>query len=304
MAVRFFQCCHTLTIFKWPAGGSPALPNQDVGADIEPQSQDGPPRASPSPRGNPLTVNPSLETTPPPGNPHDEFGIGMVPEYQGLDTLHPGQTLIVYHPFAQHSPEVVDTAKLMMTREPDLPPPSEEPYAPFKTRADFEQAKIFIRHNCTNTMINDQLRLNQMASEDGESGIQTMKNAREMHKILAEAGEYQDTSSVSLLHNLQGFYHAYFKVQFRSVEILVPYSHGGNEEDRTYTVHCRPTMEAILDVIEDPDLRPSFIFYPERHYLMNPQTHKLMRAWTDVYTGDDWWQIQVCFYMLKWQSWA
>ena len=54
-------------------------------------------------------------------------------------------------------------------------------------------------------------------------------------------------------------------------------------------------MEEILDVIEDPNLRPSFTFYPERHYVFNPQTKKPMRMWTDIHTGDDWWELQVHF---------
>ena len=77
------------------------------------------------------------------------------------------------------------------------------------------------------------------------------------------------------------------------MEISVPYSHGGKSEDRTYTVSFRPAMKAILEVIEDPDLHPSFTFYPEHHYVLNPQTQKPMRVWTDIHTGDDWWELQV-----------
>ena len=83
------------------------------------------------------------------------------------------------------------------------------------------------------------------------------------------------------------------------MEISVPYSHGTTKEDRTYTVYHRPAMKAILDVIEDPDLRPSFTFYPERHYVLNPRTNKLMRVWTDIHTSDDWWELQVHFYMFN-----
>ena len=91
-------------------------------------------------------------------------------------------------------------------------------------------------------------------------------------------------------------YYAYTRAQFTSVEISVPYSHGVNNENRTYAVYCRPAMGAILDTIEDPDLRPSFIFYPEWHYVLNPHTHKLMRVWSDIHTADDWWMLQVCFH--------
>lgn len=120
-------------------------------------------------------------------------------------TLSSLATLVIYHPFAQHPPEVIDTAKLTLTWESSLPPPSEDPYTLFSTCDDFEQAEIFICHNCTNMMINNQLQLNQKAPQAGEQCPQSMKNACEMHKILAEAGEYQDTSLVILLHHLHRF---------------------------------------------------------------------------------------------------
>ena len=52
-------------------------------------------------------------------------------------------------------------------------------------------------------------------------------------------------------------------------------------------------MQAILDLIQDPDLRPSFTFYSEHHYVLNPRTNKNMRVFTDIHTGDDWWELQV-----------
>ena len=53
-------------------------------------------------------------------------------------------------------------------------------------------------------------------------------------------------------------------------------------------------MDAILDLIEDPDLHSSFTFYPEHHYVLNPRTGTNMGVWTDIHTGDDWWRLQVC----------
>ena len=170
----------------------------------------------------------------------------------------------------------------------------DKPWAPFKTRFDFEQAELFLHHNCPDTMINSQLQLNQRVSQDAW----TMKTARGMHKILAEAAQHQDTSSVSILCELYLSHETDLVVQFRSVEISVPYSHGVKSEDRTYTVFCCPALDAILSVIEDPDLHSSFIFYPERHYVLNPQTEKLMRVWTDIHTGDDWWDLQVHIHLL------
>lgn len=193
--------CHYY--IHWSIGDVITSSTWDTGPNAQLQIQDSPPRTpTPLPYTNPLIIDPLLKTTPPPSDPHDEFGISTVPKCEGLSTLQPGQTLIVYHPFAQHPPEVIDTAKLTLAREPNPLPPSAQPYAPFTTRTDFEQAEIFIHHNCTNTMINDQLHLNQKTSWAGEEHAQTMKNAQDLHKTLAEAGEYQDTSSVSLLYYL------------------------------------------------------------------------------------------------------
>ena len=84
------------------------------------------------------------------------------------------------------------------------------------------------------------------------------------------------------------------EVQFEKVTIEVPYVHGGTEDMRAYTVHCRSSMKAILDAIQDPDLLPSLTYYPEHHYILNPRTNTNMRVWTDIYTGDEWWKLQVC----------
>ena len=68
--------------------------------------------------------------------------------------------------------------------------------------------------------------------------------------------------------------------------------HHGTEEEHTYTIHCWSSMDAILDLIQDPDLHPSFTFYPKHHYILNSQTNTYMRVWTDIHTGDDWWELQ------------
>jgi hypothetical protein len=49
----------------------------------------------------------------------------------------------------------------------------------------------------------------------------------------------------------------------------------------------------LLDILEDPALRDKMVFYPERHYVRNPATGRNMRVWSELETGDDWWNIQV-----------
>jgi len=126
-----------------------------------------------------------------PGNPSNLEVLIQTP-------LQLGKTLIIYHPHAQHPPEIVDTATLSLAREPQPSPSHTMPWAPFTSRDDFEQAELFIKHNCTNRLINDQLFLNQKRGlhNHGPDDLPSMKNAREMHRILEEAGSDLDISSV------------------------------------------------------------------------------------------------------------
>jgi hypothetical protein len=113
--------------------------------------------------------------------------------------LRLGKTLIIYHPHAQRPPEIVDTATLSLTREPQQTPLPTMPWAPFTSRDDFEQAELFIKHNCTNRLINDQLHLNQKqdSCDHHPDSLPPMKNTRDLHKILDEAGSDLDISLVS-----------------------------------------------------------------------------------------------------------
>ena len=72
----------------------------------------------------------------------------------------------------------------------------EDCYAPFPTRADFEQAELFVNNNCSDRLINAQLTLAR------QNGMRLeMKTAREMHKLLAcGAGVDADDSQVRPVH--------------------------------------------------------------------------------------------------------
>ena len=133
----------------------------------------------------------------PPGDAHNDR------DHPDLETLiqtplQPGKTLIIYHPHAQHPPEIVDTATLLLARKLQSSLSSTTPWAPFSSRDEFEQAELFIKHNCTNGLINDQLHLNQKrdSHHSGPDHPPSMKNVREMHRILEEAGSDLDISLV------------------------------------------------------------------------------------------------------------
>jgi hypothetical protein len=82
--------------------------------------------------------------------------------------------------------------------------------------------------------------------------------------------------------------------QFQTETITVPYIHRGAVENRTYTIRFRPALDAVRQVLEDPEIFKSLTRYPERRYIRKLGTQQNMRVWSEAWTGDDWWHIQVC----------
>jgi len=212
--------------------------------------------------------------------------------------LQPGETLIVYHPHSRCPIRIVSTAELYGPTErgvrDDIKKP-EDSYAPFPTRADFEQAEIFANHNSSDKLINDELKF---VCRNGLS--LKVKTARKMHELLARGvGEDTDDSRVGPIQPAIKISHpSWDTCQFRREEITVPYIQGEFKEDRTYTVRYRPMMDEVLRLIEDPDLRGVLTMHPQRHYVRDPRGGPNMRVWTDLHTADDWWSLQVLFISL------
>lgn len=121
-------------------------------------------------------------------------------------TLQPGETLVIYHPHSRCPMRIVPTAELHSTSERairhDIKKP-EDSYAPFPTRADFEQAELFVNNNCSDKLVNSQLKFGRQNGMNLE-----VKTARKMHELLARgfggdtdnsrAGPIQSTVKTSL----------------------------------------------------------------------------------------------------------
>ena len=219
----------------------------------------------------------------------DHPSIGINPAV----TLCPGQTLVIHHPHSQYPAHIIPTAELHHPCEHvarcDVGV-SEASYAPFPTRADFEQAEIFVNNNCSDKFINAQLKF---ACRNGmRLGV---RSSREMHQLLACGvdGDLTGSSKVRAVYHCMRSGIAHKFLQFRQEEIIVPYVQGQVEDNRTYIVRYRPAMDAILRTIEDPDLQGVLTMYPQQHYVCDPNGNQNMRVFTDVHTADDWWSLQV-----------
>lgn len=68
-------------------------------------------------------------------------------------------------------------------------------YYPFQTLQDFKQVRIFVLGGLPDRQINQQLEY--IHTEHG-SGNLTMRTARDMHRMLKEAAQFEDIDSVSI----------------------------------------------------------------------------------------------------------
>lgn len=62
---------------------------------------------------------------------------------------------------------------------------------------------------------------------------------------------------------------------------------------RTYSVRYKDALPTILDIIEDDLINERICLYPERRFIQRSDG-SFMRVWEENWSGDDWWDMQVC----------
>ena len=123
-------------------------------------------------------------------------------EYTGKPSDHDeGEVWIEYHPASGKRPEILQIEQIYQPSAVTLPTVLFDehipPWHPFCSRADFEQAELFLRADCTDSFIDAQLKLIHAGSPLGHSI--TLKSAKEMHKILAQIPTIEDLPDVSVV---------------------------------------------------------------------------------------------------------
>ncbi|KAL1669102.1 hypothetical protein GGF50DRAFT_85638 [Schizophyllum commune] len=184
--------------------------------------------------------------------------------------LKSSETFVEYHPHSGLHPKILNE---------DTPPPipvlpktyvnRTPPWHAFGSRADFEQAELFVRFGTTNPQINAQLALNQRRHPDPRSPLKT---AQDFHNILQELAREEGQSW-----------------QYIKSEIQVDYPK--ESAPRTYVLHHKRLLPVIRDVLEDEALADRIQTYPERRYVARPGGG-LMRVWDELWSGDEWWDMQ------------
>jgi hypothetical protein len=95
--------------------------------------------------------------------------------------LDEGEIWIEYHPASGKHPEISRPQGVVQCVVPPVMPydTTTPPWHPFRTRADCEQAELFLRYDCTDSYINGQVKLIHSSSPLRHNI--TLEFAKEMH---------------------------------------------------------------------------------------------------------------------------
>ncbi|RPD75308.1 hypothetical protein L226DRAFT_462412 [Lentinus tigrinus ALCF2SS1-7] len=132
------------------------------------------------------------------------------------------------------------------------------PYAPFKSRLDWQVARWGKLRGSGSTAFTEFLEIEGVA----ERLALSYKNTRELNKLVDKK-----------LPNA--------RPQFRREEIIV----GGE----AFEVYARDVLECVEALFGDPEFAPLLLLVPERHYADEDCT---IRVYFDINTGKWWWATQ------------
>lgn len=109
-----------------------------------------------------------------------------------------GAIKVEYHPSSSQQSETLTPGEPMGAALPgDAPPVDPEPWAPFKTREDFEFTNLALETGMSKKQVNSLIKLFHKCIRDGKDSF-TLSNYDDMHKKLGVASER--LPKVSLLH--------------------------------------------------------------------------------------------------------
>ncbi|KIN94997.1 hypothetical protein M404DRAFT_34563 [Pisolithus tinctorius Marx 270] len=144
-------------------------------------------------------------------------------------------------------------------------PPDREPWRPFASEGDYIFASIAVEAGLSSNQVDSLLKLVHCISQGTASVM--LRNDAGLRTAL-------DRAAAQL-------------TPFSKFEITAPYK--GN--DVTFPVHIRPLWDWALDLLQNSSLAPHFVW--DAQQLFKHDGERYERFYTEPWTGDRWWDIQV-----------
>ncbi|PBK58170.1 hypothetical protein ARMSODRAFT_847759, partial [Armillaria solidipes] len=181
--------------------------------------------------------------------------------------LNDGNIITEYHPSAILDPQIVPLKEYLAssTRKPDSVFDS-CPWYPFSSQLDFDLAEFILR-----TGMNHRARSDFFSIIDRCGGNQSTEYTIRNENDLAEAWSRAENQFT----------------KFKKETISVPYK----DELRNYDVHYRPLWDWTLDLLNDKDLAPHFVW--DAVQLFREDKNGIRTQFFDEpWTGNTFWEIQ------------
>ncbi|KAF8179060.1 hypothetical protein K438DRAFT_2177885 [Mycena galopus ATCC 62051] len=198
----------------------------------------------------------------------------------------------VFHPHAKRSEVTMSFEDYRATQVPPQRrhPIHEKPWAPFRTRFDFEVAEFAQDAKLTKNQINVLISLIQRCSKNPEG--MTLQNHADLEKQWTFASEKCTEAS----YRLGLWFPSSYPLKFQQFEVAVPYK----GVDRTFEMYARPLWEWAMDIVQDPHLADFFVWDTEQCYFFNGTKWKCFYA--EPWTAEAMWDIQVGVGFSCWKS--
>ncbi|KIJ46695.1 hypothetical protein M422DRAFT_249859 [Sphaerobolus stellatus SS14] len=175
---------------------------------------------------------------------------------------------VIHHPHSgKHTPTIIPLDELGengSARLRTIPKPQMKPWAPFRTRSDFEFTEQVVT-KCFSKDTVDVL-LDGLHGRWAKSTTITLRNHRDVNISLEAARK--------------------FGVPFQDGVV----EHTFRSHTYTFKFKFRDTWEWILDLVSDVTLSEQIMWYPVQKFLNNG--FRIIRIYDELNSGEAWWEIQ------------
>lgn len=197
-----------------------------------------------------------------------------------------GDIRIEYHPSSGRKPEVFAFEEFTRAVQENTYPADPEPWAPFKTREDFEFAELARETGMTKGQINALIRLFHQCIENGKDSF-TLSGYNEMHETLKVASER--LPKVCCMFFAHFIFPDLTTPQFEKKPVSADYK----GQSQHFDVWVRPIWTWVEDMLQNPDLIHHFVWDACHMSKFDEQTNSWVRFYDEPWTADRFWETQV-----------
>ncbi|KAJ3774269.1 hypothetical protein FB446DRAFT_787121 [Lentinula raphanica] len=176
---------------------------------------------------------------------------------------------IEYHPSSGKQAEILRFHEYGERKERDTVsvPPDSSPWKPWRSRVDFEVAKLALESSMSEDQINQLIDILKRVAQGSDNF--TLKNNKEMQAMWDLAAERS--------------------IKFQNTEIPVSFR---DQEPERFELHYRPAWDWLQELLHDAALASQMEWNAQRMYRYDRATNSWKRFIEEAWSANAWWKIQ------------